>query len=354
MAEKKSDNDKTAWPPPEAALAEAPKRRRLFRHLPFSPWWPLAVGALAGVALRLVFSGKPGSPYAAMMGSFIYFSPAIVGAITVYVAERQQRRSWKYYLWAPFVANCVYVLGTLLIMIEGLICAIVIIPLFAALGSLGGLIMGAVCRLTNWPKHALYSIGILPLILGSVETNISLPERLGAVERTIVINATPDEIWQQILNVPNIEPDEIDRAWLFRIGVPLTKTGITSQTSDEHVRRVTMGKNIYFDEVITDWRDHRYLRWTYRYYDDSFPAYALDDHAVLGGHYFDIKDTSYTLMPQGDGTELKVRMQYRVSTQFNWYADPIARLLLENLEEINLAYYRHRSELGHTQKMGTN
>ncbi len=31
-------------------------------------------------------------------------------------------------------------------------------------------------------------------------------------------------------------------------------------------------------------------------------------------------------------------MQYRVSTQFNWYADSIAQALLSNIEEAILAF----------------
>jgi len=38
-----------------------------------------------------------------------------VGAVTVYVAERKQRRTWKFHFYAPFFANCLYVLGTLLV-----------------------------------------------------------------------------------------------------------------------------------------------------------------------------------------------------------------------------------------------
>ena len=65
---------------------------------------------------------------------------------------------------------------------------------------------------------------------------------------------------------------------------------------------------------------------------------------MLGGHYFDIKDTSYTLTPHGSRTEVRVRMTYRVSTRFNWYAEPVAKFLLGNLAGINLEYYRRRSE----------
>lgn len=299
-----------------------------------------------GVSLRLVYSGSPGGPFAAMSAGFIYFAPGIVGAVTVYVAERSERRNWAYYIAASIIANFLFVLGTMLIMIEGLICAVVIVPLFCTLGAIGGVLMGLICRLTNWPRKALYSIGVLPLILGSVEADFPMTERLGVVERTVIVDAAPSEIWRRILNVPEIKPEEIERAWMFRIGVPLTRSGTFHESSGERVRRVRMGKNIYFDEVVTEWEENRHLRWIYRYHDDSFPRYALDEHVVLGGHYFDIKDTSYTLIPDGSRTEVRLRMTYRVSTRFNWYADPVARLLLENLAGINLEYYRGRSESG--------
>ena len=60
--------------------------------LPFSRWYPLGAGVLAGLCLRFLFSGEPGGSWSAMAGSFIYFSPIIVGAVTVYIAEKIKRR----------------------------------------------------------------------------------------------------------------------------------------------------------------------------------------------------------------------------------------------------------------------
>ena len=70
----------------------------------------------------------------------------------------------------------------------------------------------------------------------------------------------------------------------------------------------------------------------------------LDEHVVIGGHYFDVVDTSYTLRARGDATELTVRMSYRISTNFNWYARPVMQLLLGDLAQRNVEYYRQRSE----------
>ena len=314
--------------------------------LPFSRWWPLVAGVLAGLALRLLFSGKPGSPYATMLGAFVYLGPVVVGAVTVYAAERTERRTWSYYLWAPFVANVFFVLGTLLIMVEGLICAIVIVPLFAMLGSVGGLVMGTVCRLTHWPKQTLYGLWALPLMFGAVEARLELPVREHVVERRLIIDAPAERIWREIHQARSIRPDEVDAAWFFRIGVPLPQAGISQDTPSGRVRSITMGKSVHFEQVVTEWEENRHVRWAHRYAPDSFPAHALDDHVVLGGHYFDVDSSAYWLTPTAQGTELRVRMTYRVSTPFNWYADPIARSMLENFEGVLLRFYERRSTRG--------
>lgn len=323
----------------QAAAADRPTR------LPFRGAWPFLAGIAAGLLMRFLFSGKPGHAYATMLGSFIYLSPMLVGAVTVYAAERTRRRSWAYYVWAPFLANVLYVVGTLLIMVEGLICAAVIIPLFALLGSVGGLAMGVVCRVTRWPRPSLYAFGVLPLVLGAVEARIPLPEREHAVQRSLLIQATPERLWHEIHNARVIRPEEVGAAWFFRIGVPLPEAGVSQTTPQGRVREIRMGRAVHFEQVVLDWEEHRQVRWRHRYAADSFPPQALDEHVLLGGHYFDIDTSAYSLIARGAATELQVTMTYRVSTPFNWYADPLARWMLGNFEEVLLRFYQRRSEV---------
>lgn len=314
------------------------------KTLPFSGWWPVVVGTLFGIALRLFFSGEPGGLFSAMDRAFILLAPLAVGAVTVYVAERKARRSWRYYILAAAMANMLFVIGTMAILIEGIICAIIIAPLFGIFGVVGGLIMGLICRMTNWPKHAVYSFAALPLMLGAFPPDESDNRHIAVTQRTIVIQAPADKIWQQLLNVRDIKPNEVGRAWMYRIGVPLPIAGVTQVTPSGLVRQITMGKSIHFEQVSTDWEINRYVKWRYRFDDDSFPPKALDDHVKIGGHYFDIIDTEYTLTPiDRQSTELKIQMRYRVSTQFNWYANPVAQLLIGNFEDVILDFYRHRS-----------
>ena len=69
--------------------------------LPFRGWSPLVGGALAGIALRLIYSGAAGDAYAPMMQSFILASPVLVAVVTVYIAETKSRRTWSYYFLMP-------------------------------------------------------------------------------------------------------------------------------------------------------------------------------------------------------------------------------------------------------------
>jgi hypothetical protein len=333
--------DESSSPAPLPLLEVGPAKRMV----PFSKWYPFAAGIAGGLLLRFLFSGAPGGSWSAMAGSFIYLAPMLVGAITVYVAETSERRSWAYYFWAPFLANLLFVLGTLIIMWEGLICAIVIMPMFAFVGAIGGLAMGVVCRVTNWPKQAILSLAALPIALGLGGDYLPTPDVFSTQSASTFISAPPSMVWQQINHADNIRPEEFGASWAARIGVPMPLSGITQMGETGRVRKSQWAKDVHFDEPIVDWQPERYMRWTYRFDATSFPPHALDDHVMIGGHYFDLRDTSFKLTPTNGGTQLDIQVNYLVSTQFNFYADRVAQLLLGNMLTTGLEFYKTRSEL---------
>lgn len=308
-------------------------------------WYvPVICGALVGIAMRLLYSGSPNFPYDPMMNSFVLLVPILVSAVTVYVAERIERRSWPYYFWAGAAANVLFVFGALVIMIEGLICVILAAPLFGVIGGMAGLAMGAVCRWTRWPRRTVYGIAALPLLLGGFEQYLPVPQQVHRVERAYIVPASPERVWSQLVVAKNIRPGEIGEAWMYRIGVPLPRSAVTEEASDgRQVRHITMGKGIQFDQVAAAWEPGRRVRWLYQFSRDSFPAGALDEHVRIGGAHFDVLDTEYVLQRLEVGTELRVRMSYRVRTPFNWYARPLAEMLIGNFEQAALRFYAQRA-----------
>lgn len=324
---------------PTPALLEPPPR-----VLPYSYWWPIGGGALAGLLMRLVFSGNAGDAYSTMLGSFIIGSPVLVGFVTVYIAELTERRSWGYYFATPVVSAAVYVLATLAVTIEGLICAVIIVPLFALLAGIAGLAMGWICRATNWPRPTVLScFAVLPLIAGSFEHRLPPADLMRVQDRDVFVNAPPERVWRELVDTRDITRDEVGTAWMYRIGVPVPEAGVGEFRDGEHLRHVTMGKGIHFDQVATEWQPNERVSWRYRFSEDSFPAGALDDHVRIGGHYFDLGETTYTLAPDGEGTRFSVRMRYRVSTSFNWYAGPVADFLVGDFAERILGFYARRA-----------
>lgn len=310
-------------------------------------WWPLPAGMLLGIALRLVFSGGPNEELSTMSASFVLLAPTAVGAVTVYVAELRERRTWSYYFGTGALANLLFVVGTFMFMLEGLICVIIAAPLFALLGGLAGLLAGAACRLTrHWMRPAVYCLTALPLLLGSVESKLPVPREISTVERSITIAAQPADVWAQLTTAPSIRPVEIEDGLIYRIGVPLPESAVTGVgTAGEVVRHIRMGKGIQFDQVAADWEPGRRVRWVNRFTPDSFPPRALDDHVRIGGEYFDVIDAEYALQPGAGGTtSLHVAISYRVSTRFNWYAGRVAELLVGNFEETALRFYARRAE----------
>jgi len=332
------------YAPPSAALEPSGVIRS--KVLPFLARYPILAGALFGMAMRLAFSGRAGSSWSAMAGGFIFFAPVAIGALTVYLAERQQRRSWAYYFYAPFLATALFVAGTLMVFIEGWICAIVILPMFSVLGGIGGLVMGLVCRLTHWPRQAVYSLAALPLALGLVGDWIPTPDDHGRIARSVHVDAPPAVVWRHLNAATDIRADEVGEAWAFRIGAPLPMSGVTRSAPQGHVRESHWGRNVRFDELVADadWQPERRLRWTYRFTADSFPPGSLDDHVMIGGRYFDLLDTTYSLQPEGRGTRVSLQVNYRISTQFNLYADWVAQWLLGDFGDVMLRFYQRRSE----------
>lgn len=308
--------------------------------------WPLLCGVLVGLGLRLIFSADAGNPYTPMLISFLLLAPFLVGMVAVYVVERQTRKGWGFHFGMGALANVFFVAGTLVMGLEGAICAIVALPLFAIIGAFGGLCMGLICRLTRWPSHSLYGVALLPLVLGAVES--PHPQgRIERIERRVFIAAAPETVWRQLMTADAIRPDEVDSAWTYRIGVPKPLAGIVRETPTGLVRDVRMGKGIHFQQMSTDWQPQRYVNWRYHFDADSVPAGALDDHVRIGGEYFDLLDTRYTLTPRDGGTELAMSLDYRVSTAFDWYAAPLGRWLLGGQSETLLSFYRRRAEAGH-------
>ncbi len=292
----------------------------------------LTVTALIGSGLdRLVGAG------------FLIASPCIMGALIAYAQNYSKPASFSSVMISLLVFMLAIIVLSVLVLHEGVICLLIASPIMFAALCAGAALMHWCCRWLWKPQRGVYSLAVLPLLL------ILIPEQpgnyLGHTQHTQIIHAPASVVWQQINHVTDIQPDEFKPSVVYGIGVPYPVSGVTRQTPEGLIRDSVWQKGVRFEELIQQSVPNEYLRWTYRFEDGSFPKGALDDHVKVGGKYFDVLDTAFTLKPlDAQRTQLTLDVNYRVSTEVNFYAGPLADWMFKDFSAVILDFYKKRSE----------
>ena len=302
--------------------------------------WLALSGAAYGLLMRFIFTLAPFSWSPAprtsfvnatgpMMASFALLVPAIIGMLSYYYTE-PDKKTFGRSLFAGYLPTLCFVIGTAILLIEGTICIAMALPLFMIMSSVGGALMWLFLRFKQPSITSINSLLLLPLLVVPIESRVNLPTNNQAITESIIVQASPEKVWQLVNHVENIQAEEMQAGLAYRIGVPLPLDAKVVSEQGARVRKLHWDKNVAFEEPITDWQENRFIKWTYRFTPESFPKGALDEHVVIGGKYFDLIDTSYQLTPIGDNTRLDIVVHYRISTNFNWYANPLGKLLIDD------------------------
>lgn len=338
-SEKQTPPDTTAkpsvWPPKAVESLPPAYRARGF----FGKLLPVIILIVLLFAIGLI--GR--SLERMMTSTFLVLTPFIFGALINYMANYDSPAPFSCTLKWLAIFYGVLTVFSIVVLREGSICVILAAPILMGSFIVGAGLMHLLCRYLWKPNKAVYSLAILPILL------MLMPEQLdtthNSVQRSILINAPVSTVWQQINHIDGIKSTEFKPSLLYAIGVPYPISGITNTVDGQKIRHSHWQKDIHFDGMIQQSTPNQYLRWNYRFSPDSVPKGALDDHVQLGGKYFDFQDTSYQLIPVNDHqTQLILNIDYRVSTEINFYTVYVAKLLLNDFARVILDLYKQRSE----------
>jgi hypothetical protein len=316
------------------------------------PIVPLAAAELAGVAYgiaaRLGFeSDRAPFGFGAMTFAFVVLVPLAIGFLTVALAPKgAERPSRAVSLPLVTVVAC---LGFVLAMgLEGIICVILIAPLFLLFAALGGLLGGGLRRIAR--SRRMYASGIatvllLPYAAAPLEGRLPLPDTRRVVDTRVVIHADAETVWRNVVRPTGIREDENQVRLAHRIGFPRPITATLSKEGLGGSRYAIFERGVMLRETVTAWLPGRRMAFTID--PASIPAGALDEHVTVGGPFFDVIDGSYEIVPLGGGrVELRLRTTHRLSTHFNLYAGFWTDLLMRQIQENLLHVVRTRAEAG--------
>lgn len=275
---------------------------------------------------------------------FLFYLPVTLGALVAYAIQLITHSRKNTYL----ILFCTLLLSFLVCAVfmgEGIICIIIVSPILYIMMIVGAEITHFICKFF-WKPNGMFSLAVVPFIMIFFPASETIYDN----EQThhIIINASTEQVWRSINNISDIKPSELSGSWAAKIGVPTplsATTVVTDSTPTGLVRKCQWHKNIWFDEPITEFIPNKKLGWYFKFYPNSVPKGALDDHVTINGEHFKLLNASYDLQKINDEqTKLTFNVRYQVITNMNWYTSWWADFFINDFSENVLKLYKDRLE----------
>ena len=156
-----------------------------------------------------------------MSWAFIFSLPVAIGACAVVLAPPERRGSTWHLLIVPWIASLLLAVIPLLFAWEVVICVVMVLPVFLPLATLGAGLAYVGCRVLAQQQsrqQPLLLVMLLPYLVAPVEAWFEAPDSLHVVRNSVVVEASPEAVWRQIVRVPTIGREEQRGSFLYALG----------------------------------------------------------------------------------------------------------------------------------------
>ena len=277
---------------------------------------------------------------------FICLAPLVVGALVVLLAPHRYRTSNKYALLMPMAVATLFLIIVGLFTQELLICLLMAAPFALALAVVGGFLVSLWWRrrpeADNGSNIMVVVLLFSPYVFTPLENQVPIPTGSYTVETAVMIEASPDVVWENIIRVPEIEPAEQRFSAFHLLGVPQPREArlLSEGVGGERTGRFAGG--LLFAERITVWEPQRQIRFEIEPHHLGDPRPPLDQ---IGGPYYDIQAAAYTIEPLPDGSvRLYLSGDYTLRTRFNGYGRLWMDFAMRDFQNYVLSVVKTRSE----------
>lgn len=305
----------------------------------------LIAGVTYGLLLRVGFEVSFLNKYLQIVSNaFLIVAPFSVGAVSVLIGAGDRKITGGQVISLSVSAMAFFLIAMFLCLLEGLICLVLVAPVFLIAALFGGLLGGWIHNHFRVSKATLSSFVFLPLLLSPIEANLPPQESEQTVRTTIQIQASPSEVFEHLVNAKNISSNELGFSFVHLIGLPKPLEASMNGSGDGAVRTSRWEKNVSFQEVITKWDKPLALHYQFQIPVGSIPRDALDRHVEMGGEYFTVLDGGYDLVAKDGGTELTLSTRFLNKSQLKIYGDLWGRMVLADFHRSILGLMKNRAE----------
>lgn len=306
---------------------------------------------LSGFALALTIALSAFVLFSASQAGSIWFAsiwflallPAVLCALICYIGDPDRTRSASFYWLVPLTLCGIVCLASVFVLHEGVICLIMVAPIWLASGWIGAFLMRSQ---RNRRGRALESsFLIIPLVAAIVEAQIPVPHETVTLTRSVVVKAAPEDIWRYAVSSRDIGAEE--GRWTIThniIGMPRPRESTVDGAGVGTVRTAHWGDHINFEERIVDWQPGRKLGWAFNFTNSSVQDYT-DKHISPDGVFLKIDSGDYVLRPiSSDMTEVTLTTRYVAKTHVNPYARLWGELMMGDIQDNVLTIIKDRAE----------
>jgi hypothetical protein len=315
--------------------------------------WASVVGFVYGLFVRFSFGLGEGygehhvddRVFGVVTVSFLFGVPLVVGFLVVAIAERDGPISRVLWVVAPWPPALLSLGAALLLGWEGFICIVLWLPLFMVMATLGGVIAGIwrAVRRRRVGAAALAGALLVPFVAAPVERLVPAPDAIRVVESSIDVDARPDAVWRQIVDVPTITEAEHRFSWVHAIGFPRPVAARSFGRGVGSVRHATFEGGVLFVETIDTWQPDEVLSFSIAA--QPVPSRTLDEHVTVGGRFFDVLEGTYRIEPLGrHRVRLHLSSRHRLTTRFNAYSGVWTDAIMGEIQRYILRVVARRAE----------
>lgn len=300
----------------------------------------IALGITYGLVTRLVFGQK------ATLASvtYLFIIPTILGIIPLMFADNEKLKSYRNILFIPWLTVATFFLTLFLFGIEDFICLLVLAAPFFILGTIGALIYRIVQINKQKSKGKLFTLVLLPFLFSPLEEYIKTPSDIFNVKSEIIIDATPEKIWNNIVEVQRIDPTEYNAGFFNSIGIPRPISASVDKKEPGGQRIGNFEGGLKFIETITEYSENQKVSFDIKIDPSTVRQKVFDQH-VLNGNYFKFVDATHQLTELKNGqVKLTLSSSYQLTSTINFYGQFWGNIILTDFQDRLLNVIENRCE----------
>ena len=306
----------------------------------------LLIPTIYGLYMRLIFGTDSWEAVFKVMSlTFLFCIPVIMGALTVYFSKTEDVKKLAYRVFIPWIPIFGFFAISMLFLLEGIACLAMILPVFMAAASAGGLI-GGYFKLRKKDNRVYISfLLVVPLLLSPVESLIGAVPGTYEAYTYIDINAPAERIWSNVTRVSEIGVDQ-DKGWLTNLlGFPRPVKAELNYEGVGAYREAIFTNGLVFHETVSEYIDQKKMVFSIKAFPHEIPAATLDEHVVIGGEYFDVLNGTYELEKLNEKTfRLHLYSHFKLATTFNFYASWWGKWIMKDIQNNILQVEKMRAE----------